>query len=154
MSGKQRNENERCMHHLFSARNSNWTFRKKLISFSIIKFGYWKKKKKRCARERSETESVILRLCTYIRMCVEVWFWHAQTHTHTHPKWKKMVWVTRVHSRTHIPTSTREFRRVTKFCKKRELRKAHTAQPSPAIHRVQQTFAKKAEKKVIIWRQT
>lgn len=52
---------ERCMHHLFSSRSSIWTFRKKLISFSIIKFGYWKK-----VRERRQTKSVFLCLCTYI----------------------------------------------------------------------------------------
>lgn len=43
-SGKQRMRiRDACIIYSLLATHSNWTFRKKLISFSIIKFGYWKK---------------------------------------------------------------------------------------------------------------
>lgn len=140
MSGKHRNTHrermrmrDACIIYSLLA-TSNWTFRKKLISFSIIKFGYWKKPKKKisvrgsavkrnpwffvCVHTQTHTHTHIC-----VRMCVEVWFWHAQTHT----QWNGREWFgwqgfTRVH--TYTPTNTREFKRVTKVCKKHTTHRA------------------------------
>lgn len=70
------------MHHLFSARNLELNIPKEINFFFNYKVWLLKKTEEEdlCARERSETKSVILCLCTHahththicVRMCVEV----------------------------------------------------------------------------------